>query len=342
MDWTRGVAFFSVGSNAGRARCLGRPRGDEPERFSTRGWSPAATRRAPGWRTATRPARRSVSRATRAPTPRPDGNARRPAQRRLRLRVRRMGRHRPFVAGVWRELRLLQLPERVVAVEPARLGRHRSRLRGASAVSRRCSGPPPAPRSSCRRRGRRGCRRSEPSRRYPAMDSAPSGSNTTRPEQIDCCAGRRLACARSISGLTTRWSPCSGCAVRTRQPPRSAITTSGPMGDANIDGVGVSMSHAISSNVRGSIEYAFASAQWVDGPSSADSVRLARATPALLSGTERQQIHDVTTSIEAEVPQSATRVFLFYRITMRSSPPRPTRVDSTGASSCRSTSRCRS
>jgi hypothetical protein len=88
----------------------------------------------------------------------------------------------------------------------------------------------------------------------------------------------------------------------------------GTMGNANIDGVGVSMSHAISSNVRGSIEYAFASAQWIDGPSSADLVRLARATPALVSGTERQQIHDVTTSIEAEVPQSATRVFLFYRI----------------------------
>jgi hypothetical protein len=88
----------------------------------------------------------------------------------------------------------------------------------------------------------------------------------------------------------------------------------GTMGDANIDGVGVSVSHAISSNVRGSVEYAFATAQWVDGPPVAERVRLAPATPTLVSGTERQQIHDVTTSLEAEVPQSATRVFVFYRV----------------------------
>jgi hypothetical protein len=74
------------------------------------------------------------------------------------------------------------------------------------------------------------------------------------------------------------------------------------------------MSHAISANVRGSIEYAFASAQWVDGPPAADRVRLDRISPSLAYGSKRQQLHDVTTSVEAEVPQSATRVFLVYRI----------------------------
>jgi hypothetical protein len=87
----------------------------------------------------------------------------------------------------------------------------------------------------------------------------------------------------------------------------------GTMGDANIDGVGISVSHALSSNVRGSVEYAFATAQWQDGPPAADLARLLRAAPALAAG-DRQRIHDVTTSLEAEVPQSATRVFVFYRV----------------------------
>jgi hypothetical protein len=88
----------------------------------------------------------------------------------------------------------------------------------------------------------------------------------------------------------------------------------GTMGDANIDGLAFAVSRAISSNVRGSVEYAFAAAQWVNGPPTGGRVQLTRVTPSLVSGTERQQIHDVTTSLEAEVPQSATRVFLFYRV----------------------------
>ena len=87
----------------------------------------------------------------------------------------------------------------------------------------------------------------------------------------------------------------------------------GTMGDANVDGVGVSVSHALSANLRGSIEYSLASSQWVAGPPTADGIVLTRVTPTL-AGADRQRIHDVMTSLETEVPQTATRVVLFYRM----------------------------
>ena len=88
----------------------------------------------------------------------------------------------------------------------------------------------------------------------------------------------------------------------------------GTAGDATVDGLGVSVSHAITANVRGSIEYSFATAEWTDGPPRADAVQLARFTPAVLSGAAPDHIHDVMTSIETEVPQTATRVVMFYRV----------------------------
>ncbi len=88
----------------------------------------------------------------------------------------------------------------------------------------------------------------------------------------------------------------------------------GTVGDANIDGVGLSVSHALTANVRGSVEYSFATAQWTDGPPRADAIQLARFTPTVLPTSEREHIHDLMTSIEAEVPQTATRVVLFYRV----------------------------
>jgi hypothetical protein len=89
----------------------------------------------------------------------------------------------------------------------------------------------------------------------------------------------------------------------------------GTAGDANVDGVAVSVSHTLSSSLRGSIEYSLASAQWVGGPPAADGTLLARVTPSLLpgEGAGRQQIHDVLTSLETEVPQTATRLVVFYR-----------------------------
>lgn len=88
----------------------------------------------------------------------------------------------------------------------------------------------------------------------------------------------------------------------------------GTAGDATVDGLAFSVAHTLSSSVRGSVEYTLASALWTAGPPSADASLFARVTPTLLPGAERHQVHDVTTSVEAEVPQTATRVVMVYRI----------------------------
>ena len=71
---------------------------------------------------------------------------------------------------------------------------------------------------------------------------------------------------------------------------------------------------ALTANVRGSVEYSFASAEWTDGPPVSDAVQLARFTPAALPTAQPERIHDLMTSIETEVPQTATRVVMFYRV----------------------------
>ncbi len=88
----------------------------------------------------------------------------------------------------------------------------------------------------------------------------------------------------------------------------------GTVGDASIRGVGLTVTHALAPHVRGSVGYSLASALWTDGPPPADLARLARLVPGAVHGAERERVHDVTTSVETEVPQTATRMVLFYRV----------------------------
>jgi hypothetical protein len=88
----------------------------------------------------------------------------------------------------------------------------------------------------------------------------------------------------------------------------------GTVGDATVEGLGLSVSHALTTNVRGSVEYSFATTAWTDGPPPSDAAQLARFTPAVLPGVDPGRIHDVMTSLETEVPQTATRVVMFYRV----------------------------
>lgn len=86
----------------------------------------------------------------------------------------------------------------------------------------------------------------------------------------------------------------------------------GSAGDVDIRGWGVSVTHVLTSNVRGSFDYSLSDADWAGGRS-VDRYRLARSMPsALRDGSER--IHDFTTSVETELPQSATRVFVLYKM----------------------------
>lgn len=86
----------------------------------------------------------------------------------------------------------------------------------------------------------------------------------------------------------------------------------GSAGGVDVRGWGVTVSHALMSNVQGSFDYSLSDAEW-DNARSLDRIRLARYMPSALRGTT-ERIHDFTTTLETEVPQSATRVFVLYKM----------------------------
>jgi outer membrane receptor protein involved in Fe transport len=87
----------------------------------------------------------------------------------------------------------------------------------------------------------------------------------------------------------------------------------GSAGDANVRGVGVTFTHALAENIRGSVDYSMATANWTDPAAPVEYAVLARWVPsAIRPATER--IHDITTSLETEIPYSATRVVVLYKL----------------------------
>ena len=86
----------------------------------------------------------------------------------------------------------------------------------------------------------------------------------------------------------------------------------GAAGDAMVHGVGVTLTHAWSSHVRGSVDYSIASATWMGTSSPAEYAVLSRWVPSAVRENER--IHDVTTSLETDIPYSDTRVVVLYKL----------------------------
>ena len=87
----------------------------------------------------------------------------------------------------------------------------------------------------------------------------------------------------------------------------------GSAGDANVRGVGVTFTHALAENIRGSVDYSMATANWTASSAPVEYAVLTRWVPsAVRPVTER--IHDVTTSLETEIPYSATRVVVLYKL----------------------------
>jgi hypothetical protein len=74
----------------------------------------------------------------------------------------------------------------------------------------------------------------------------------------------------------------------------------------------VTVTHGLTTNVRGSFDYSMADAEWAGVPS-LDRARLARTMPSALRDAS-ERIHDFTTSVETELPQSATRVYVLYKL----------------------------
>jgi hypothetical protein len=87
----------------------------------------------------------------------------------------------------------------------------------------------------------------------------------------------------------------------------------GSAGDALVRGVGVTFTHALATNVRGSVDYSLATADWLGRSDPVEYAVLTRWVPSAVRAA-RERIHDVTTSLEAEVPYSATRVVVLYKL----------------------------
>jgi len=81
-------------------------------------------------------------------------------------------------------------------------------------------------------------------------------------------------------------------------------------GNVDAYGWGVRLRSSVSKRVSGTVDYTLTHGRWT---SQGD---LARARPwlAALARTEEEAIHDLTTSIQTAFPETATRVFLLYKL----------------------------
>ena len=87
----------------------------------------------------------------------------------------------------------------------------------------------------------------------------------------------------------------------------------GSAGDATVRGVGVTFTHALAENIRGSVDYSLATANWTDRSDPVEYAVLTSWIPSVVRPTN-ERIHDVTTSLETEIPYSATRVVVLYKL----------------------------
>ena len=87
----------------------------------------------------------------------------------------------------------------------------------------------------------------------------------------------------------------------------------GAAGDVDVRGVGVTFTHALAENVRGSVDYSLATADWArHGAGRVRRCSRGACRPRCARATN--SIHDVTTSLETEIPQTATRVVVLYKM----------------------------
>jgi hypothetical protein len=84
----------------------------------------------------------------------------------------------------------------------------------------------------------------------------------------------------------------------------------GNAGDVIARGWGVTLSRSLAGHLRGSVDYRVTDAQWTP---SGEAAVIALWAPAAARAV-RERLHDLTTSLDAEIPYSATRIFAVYRI----------------------------
>jgi len=79
-----------------------------------------------------------------------------------------------------------------------------------------------------------------------------------------------------------------------------------------VQGVGFTFTHALSEHIRGSVDYSLSAARWTAATAPVEYAVLSRWVPSAVRSSER--IHDVTTSLETQIPYSATRVVVLYKL----------------------------
>lgn len=87
----------------------------------------------------------------------------------------------------------------------------------------------------------------------------------------------------------------------------------GSAGEASVRGVGVTFTHALSQHVRGAVDYSVSTANWLDRPAPVEYAVLTHWMPSVVR-QNGDRIQDVTTSLDADVPMTATRIVVLYKL----------------------------
>jgi hypothetical protein len=104
----------------------------------------------------------------------------------------------------------------------------------------------------------------------------------------------------------------------------------GSGGDLDARGWGVSLSGGFNDHFRGSVDYTLSDARWNRvGP----DARLVSLVAQSANRTETETVHDFTTSLQTEIPVTATRVYMLYKL--GSGFAMPQAVEGTGSVSAR-------
>jgi hypothetical protein len=91
---------------------------------------------------------------------------------------------------------------------------------------------------------------------------------------------------------------------------RPGVYLSDAAGDVDVHGWAVNVSGSLAPRVTGAIDYAMADARWRPG---ADAEQLSAIAPSLVRHTG-DRVHDLTATLEASLPETATRLNVVYRV----------------------------
>jgi Carboxypeptidase regulatory-like domain len=84
----------------------------------------------------------------------------------------------------------------------------------------------------------------------------------------------------------------------------------GGAGSVDVDGWGVRLSSNASKRVSGSVDYSLVHGRW----NSFGEIGEARPWLARLTRAQDEDMHDLTTSVQTAIPETATRVFVLYKL----------------------------